>query len=265
MACRAARRRPARGPRPRGCGGRRPRGGAPRRRRSGWRSTGAAACAPEPNAGMSRHPQPEPLRRRPAGQRKAPLRVRHDQRDRTRQQPLERGARALARARAAPSARRPGGTASRRRAGPGGRPLISYRRVDPRGRLGAGGQPVDGVGREQRHAPIAHAGLERRDVHGARPAVTRSRPARSTSVPASREQRAHRLGLRRRVLQREPRCRPGTGRTSARIASEPVGARDQRLARLVARDLRLKQRPLVLAHVGQVGHHEVVGRRRATR
>ena len=79
--------------------------------------------------------------------------------------------------------------------------------------------------------------------HGARPTVTRSRPARSRQVAASLEQLAHRLRLGGRVLERDAACPAGAPATSARIASSPSAPADQRAARLVARDLRLRARP----------------------
>src|SRR3989442_8787657 len=53
--------------------------------------------------------------------------------------------------------------------------------------LGIGGEPVDGVGREEGDAPVRDAALESGGVvpgHGARPTVTRGRPARSVRVSA---------------------------------------------------------------------------------
>ena len=130
-----------------------------------------------------------------AGEREAAGRIRHQQSDPTRQQRLERGARA----RLELGQRRQGelDTEEHDRRGPvRPAPLDRVETMDSLRRVGLGGEAVDGVGRKQRHTADRDAALERLDFCRAqshppyvmhqidvecaeRPTVTRAKPARS--------------------------------------------------------------------------------------
>ena len=150
-------------------------------------------------------------------------------------------------------------------AGRSGRPALEpVHALDRLLDAGIDGEPVDGVGREQRTPPTAMQRSKvarRRRSRRRAPTVTRSRPARSARVSASAE-------------QRRARPRPGRARAPARAACPRAPrrrARGSRRARPRPRpapraarsaDLGREPVPLVLAHVGQVRHHQVVLARR---
>ena len=168
-----------------------------------------------------------------ARERVAPARVRQQQRHPAGQQP--RHQRARARAQLGQRGDRELGVEEHHRARLARRPpLERVHPLDRRGALGVAREPVDGVGREHRHAARGDAAPRSvtSDAADDDPLVA-GEVAHELDVPRGHE-RGDRSGLPGADLQREERDAVAAGDQPADDV-EPVVAAEQRLARLEAR------------------------------